>query len=160
MSRKQTTGPRARKPRTPSDHPSFVIPSGKHRELKGKYWGRVFVTARIRGKAIKIRVEFIDGKAHEWHHHPDHDEFVTVISGRLRQYVGNKEYVLKVGETASIRKGQWHKAIPLNPGTVVMVELFGEKPRYIAVEAKGEAAKLEQAIKDARRMKTLHRRPR
>ena len=55
-----------------------------------------------------IEAEFAPGQGHDFHTHPEFEEAIYVLSGRVEQWVGETASVLAAGDLAHIPKGMAH----------------------------------------------------
>ena len=63
------------------------------------------------------------------HRHPNCDEILHVLRGRIRHSLGENSYELGPGDTISIPAGQWHHAESLNGAETEMVICFSSAHR-------------------------------
>jgi quercetin dioxygenase-like cupin family protein len=115
--------------------PRFI--TKERQEPLTAYWGKMTTLGTLGEMVSVFRVAFHDGVPHKLHHHPRHDEIVTVTAGEIDQTIGEHTQRLKAGESAVIPRGMAHKAVPKVVGTVVVVVLFGEGTQYETVEFEG-----------------------
>ncbi len=105
------------------------------RQELAAYWGRMWKVVSLEGGGGLFLVQFADGVAHRWHHHPRHAEIVYVASGSIEQAIdGRGAAKLAAGDAAVIPRGVRHAARPLEPGTAVLVVLMGDGHDYESVE--------------------------
>ena len=57
---------------------------------------------------LLVRVNIEPGRCHAFHTHPNREEIIYVLSGRVEQWVGREHRILVSGETAFIPKGEVH----------------------------------------------------
>jgi quercetin dioxygenase-like cupin family protein len=67
---------------------------------------------------LLVRATFPPGEAHNFHHHPVHEEILYVLEGEMTQWVGEEKRVLRVGELAHIPAGLPHATY--NTGSVTL----------------------------------------
>jgi len=53
------------------------------------------------------------GHTNPLHRHPNCDEVLHLLSGKIRHTLGNNEFLLSPGDTISIPMGEWHNATVL-----------------------------------------------
>lgn len=70
-----------------------------------------------------VRVSMPAGKAHRFHRHPEMEELVYVVAGRLEQWVGREQRVLGPGELAHVPMNEVHGSY----------NVFGETAVFLAV---------------------------
>jgi mannose-6-phosphate isomerase-like protein (cupin superfamily) len=80
--------------------------------------------ARIEGLTVGAPV--MDGPApHAGEMHPDGDELLFVVSGRLSVYLedqgGERELRLAAGEAVVVPRGVWHRVVPLETSQLVHI---------------------------------------
>jgi quercetin dioxygenase-like cupin family protein len=63
------------------------------------------------------------------HRHPNCDEILHLLSGRIEHSLGEESFVLQVGDTISIPAGQWHNAKALDGVDAEMVICFSSADR-------------------------------
>lgn len=59
-------------------------------------------------KIICVRVDMPGGKSHQFHRHPQREEVLYVLDGRMEQWVGRKKRILGPGDLAFIPKNVVH----------------------------------------------------
>ncbi len=67
---------------------------------------------------LLCRATFPPGEAHNFHHHPVHEEILYILEGEAHQFVGEEHRVLKAGDIAHIPAGTPH--CTLNGGTTTL----------------------------------------
>lgn len=55
-----------------------------------------------------VEAEFAVGEGHDFHTHPELEECIYVLSGRIEQWVDRERKVLEAGDLAHIPKGMAH----------------------------------------------------
>ena len=78
---------------------------------------------RIDGLTIGV-VSVTDNGPHNGEVHPDGDEILYVISGRLRvigESSPNEPLELVAGDACIVRKGEWHRIVMLEPARLVHI---------------------------------------
>jgi mannose-6-phosphate isomerase-like protein (cupin superfamily) len=79
----------------------------------------------VRIDGVTIGFVSVTGDApHKGEVHPDGDEFLYVISGRLRvigESEPNKALDLGPGDACIVRKGEWHRVIMVEPAQLMHV---------------------------------------
>lgn len=63
------------------------------------------------------------------HRHPNCDEILHVLRGRIRHTLGAASYEMGPGDTLSIPAGQWHSAAALDGAEAEMVICFSSADR-------------------------------
>lgn len=74
------------------------------------------------------------GKENPRHHHPNCDEILHVISGRILQTVGDKTVEMNVGDTVSIPAGVKHQAKNIGNEDAVLAISFSSADRQVIGE--------------------------
>ena len=70
-------------------------------------WVVTPVTAPGAGLTL-LDVTITPGQGHAFHRHPEQEEVITVLSGRIEQWVGQDRQVLDAGESVHIPAGTVH----------------------------------------------------
>lgn len=65
------------------------------------------------------------GQAHGFHKHPDQEEVIFVISGRVEQWLDQEKRILGFGDAAFIPKGVVHASFNAGVGDARLVAIFG-----------------------------------
>ena len=55
-----------------------------------------------------VRVTMPPGKAHAFHRHPCMEEFIYYLSGRIEQWVGKQQRIMRAGELAHVPMNEVH----------------------------------------------------
>lgn len=69
------------------------------------------------------------------HRHPNCDEILHLLSGRLEHSLGDEKFLLNPGDTISIPAGEWHNARALDGMDAEMVICFSSADRQTEFEA-------------------------
>jgi quercetin dioxygenase-like cupin family protein len=69
------------------------------------------------------------GQTNPRHRHPNCDEILHVVSGRIEHTLGSERFVLEAGDTISLPAGQWHNAKALGDTDAEMVICFSSADR-------------------------------
>jgi quercetin dioxygenase-like cupin family protein len=69
------------------------------------------------------------------HHHPNCDEVLHVLSGRIVHTLGEEEFEMWPGDTISIARGVQHNAHNVGEDTAVLMIAFSTPDRQVVVEA-------------------------
>ena len=64
------------------------------------------------------------GKGHDFHTHPELEEVIYVLEGRLEQWVEKESRVIGPGEVAHIPKGVVHASFNPGPGDAVFLAIL------------------------------------
>jgi quercetin dioxygenase-like cupin family protein len=101
-------------------------------------WGRiVWLVSRSLGNSTTMtfgRVTIKAGQANPRHRHPNCDEILHLLSGRLEHSLGDERFVMEPGDTISIPTGVWHNARALGGEDAEMSISFSAADR----ETEGE----------------------
>ena len=62
-----------------------------------------------------IEAEFLPGKGHDFHRHPEQEELIYCLAGQIEQWVGEEKQVLNPGDSAFIDADMVHASF--NRGT-------------------------------------------
>ena len=81
------------------------------------------------------------GQAHGFHKHPDQEEVIFVIAGRVEQWLDQEKRILGFGDAAFIPKGVVHASFNAGDGDARLVAIFGPcvGDGFTTVEVGGEA---------------------
>ena len=101
-------------------------------------WGRIaWLASRGLGNSETMtfgRVTIRAGHANPRHRHPNCDEVLHLLSGRLEHTLGDERFEMGPGDTVSIPTGVFHNARALGDEDAVMVIAFSSADR----ETEGE----------------------
>lgn len=101
-------------------------------------WGDLrWLASRDVGNSTSMtfgRVVIPSGVSNARHRHPNCDEILHLIRGRLRHSLGDEHYELDAGDTISIPMGQWHNAEALGEDDAEMVICFSSADRQTEFE--------------------------
>ncbi len=102
-------------------------------------WGRLVWTASGQvGNATKMslgRVTIRAGMENPRHRHPNCDEILHLLAGRLEHTHGNQRCVLEPGDSVCIPKGVWHQARALGGNDAEIVICFDSPDRLTEVDS-------------------------
>ncbi|MBC8101054.1 MAG: cupin domain-containing protein [Cytophagales bacterium] len=101
-------------------------------------WGRiVWLVSRSLGNSSTMtfgRVTINAGAANPRHRHPNCDEILHLVSGRLEHSLGEERFLMEPGDSISIPTGIYHNARALGDSDAQMVIAFSSADR----ETEGE----------------------
>jgi Uncharacterized conserved protein, contains double-stranded beta-helix domain len=107
-------------------------------EILEQPWGRiVWLASRGLGNSTTMtfgRVTIKAGQSNPRHRHPNCDEILHLLSGRLEHSLGDEKFVMEPGDTISIPTGVWHNARALGDADAEMAICFSSADR----ETEGE----------------------
>ena len=89
-----------------------------------------------------IQVTLSPGKGHDFHHHPDQEEVIYVVAGRVEQWVDREKRVLGPGDSAFLPAGMVHASFNVGDGEAQIVAILGPcvgDTGYEVVDVAGEA---------------------
>ena len=69
------------------------------------------------------------------HRHPNCDEILHLLSGRIDHTLGAETFVMEAGDTISIPAGVWHQARALDGADAEMVIAFSSADRETEMES-------------------------
>jgi quercetin dioxygenase-like cupin family protein len=72
-----------------------------------------------------IEVNFDPGKGHNFHKHPDQEEVVLVLSGRIEQWIDRETHILGPGDSAFIPAGVVHASFNVGDGPAKIAAILG-----------------------------------
>ena len=76
----------------------------------------------------------LPGQINPRHRHPNCDEILHLLKGRLEHSLGEQKFLLNPGDTISIPAGQWHNARALDGQDAEMVICFSSADRETEFE--------------------------
>ncbi len=101
-------------------------------------WGKLtWLASRELGNSTTMtfgRVTIPAGQTNPRHRHPNCDEILHLLSGRLEHSLGEQKFLLNPGDTISIPAGQWHNAHALDGRDAEMVICFSSADRETEFE--------------------------
>jgi len=101
-------------------------------------WGRLeWMVSDALGNSDTLTVGkcFIDpGQQNPVHHHPNCDEVLSVISGRIRHRVGDEYVEMTAGDTISIPRGSVHNATNIGDEQCELLICFDTARREVVGE--------------------------
>jgi quercetin dioxygenase-like cupin family protein len=108
-----------------SDFTTHLRPAADH-VIEPKPWGRLewYVSASI-GNSTTMTVGkcvLNPGEDNGRHYHPNCDEILTVLKGRIIQTWNDESHVMEEGDVISIPSGVWHSA-----------QNIGDEPAELAI---------------------------
>jgi quercetin dioxygenase-like cupin family protein len=80
------------------------------------------------------RVTIFAGQSNPRHRHPNCDEILHVLSGRIEHSLEDETFTMEAGDTISIPQGLWHNARAIGEEDALMVISFSSAHR----ETEGE----------------------
>ena len=96
-------------------------------------WGRItWIVSRKLGNSMAMtfgRVLMRAGMSNPRHRHPNCDEILHLLSGRIDHTLGEESLVMEAGDTISIPAGVWHQARALDGADAEMVIAFSSADR-------------------------------
>jgi len=103
-------------------------------------WGKLtWLASREMGNSTTMtfgRVTIPADQTNPRHRHPNCDEILHLLSGRLEHSLGDDRFLLHPGDTISIPAGQWHNARALGGMDAEMVICFSSADRRTEFEAR------------------------
>ncbi len=108
-------------------------------ELIDQPWGRLtWLASRKIGNSATMtfgRVVIPADQTNPRHRHPNCDEILHLLSGRLEHSLGDSRFILEPGDTISIPAGEWHNARALDGADAEMVICFSSADRETEIAA-------------------------
>ncbi len=108
-------------------------------EIVDQPWGELrWLVSRKLGNSTTMtfgRVVIPAGVSNPRHRHPNCDEVLHLLSGRIEHSIGDQLCVLEPGDTISIPAGTWHNARALDDADAEMVISFSSADRETELEA-------------------------
>lgn len=110
----------------------MIMPSDKGEVLELP-WGRiVWLVSRSLNNSTTMtfgRVTIKAGQANPRHRHPNCDEILHLLSGRLEHTLGDQRHIMEAGDTISIPTGVLHNARALGDTDAEMTIAFSSADR-------------------------------
>lgn len=72
-----------------------------------------------------IHAEYLPGKGHDFHHHPEQEEMIYCLSGQIEQWVGEEKQVLNAGDAVFIEAGTVHASFNRSSEPAVFLAALG-----------------------------------
>jgi quercetin dioxygenase-like cupin family protein len=118
---------------------SAAICSAEAGEILDFPWGRIaWRVSRKLGNSTTMtfgRVLMRAGMSNPRHRHPNCDEILHLLSGRIDHTLGVESVVMEAGDTISIPAGVWHQARVLDGADAEMVIAFSSADRETEMES-------------------------
>lgn len=109
------------------------VVAGEKAEVMDMPWGTLtWHVSRALGNSSVMtfgRATIRPGMTNPRHRHPNCDEVLHVISGRIEHWLGDESFILEAGDTISIPAGVWHQARALGDEEAVMAICFSSADR-------------------------------
>jgi quercetin dioxygenase-like cupin family protein len=89
-----------------------------------------------------IDVSLAPGKGHDFHKHPDQEEVILVVAGKVEQWVDREKRALGPGDSAFIPGDMVHASFNIGDGEARIVAILGPcvgEIGYELVDVAGEA---------------------
>ena len=80
------------------------------------------------------RVVLKAGRANPRHAHPNCEEVLYVLAGRVEHSLGDQSFTLEAGDTLAIPAGVFHNGISLGPEDADMIVAYSEGDRQFVLE--------------------------
>ena len=121
-------------------HPLFsATQSGRDRIEES--WGHLtWLAGQPQGNAQDLtlgRVLIKAGQTNPRHAHPNCEEVLYLLAGRLQHSLGDQSFALAAGDTLSIPAGVFHNAVSLGPDDADMIVAYSEGDRQFVLEDTG-----------------------
>ena len=96
-------------------------------------WGRIeWLVSKALGNSDTLtvgRVTIRPGHRNFVHRHPNCDEVLQLLRGRLEHSLGDETFPMEAGDTVSIPTGAWHNARSVGPEDAVMLVCYSSADR-------------------------------
>jgi quercetin dioxygenase-like cupin family protein len=89
-----------------------------------------------------IDVTLAPGKGHDFHKHPDQEEVILIVEGRVEQWVDQDKRILGPGDSAFIPAGVVHASFNAGSTRAKIAAILGPcvgEVGYVSVEVAGDA---------------------
>lgn len=74
---------------------------------------------------VTLHVNLKPGKGHDFHRHPQQEEVIYVLQGRIEQWVDQEMKVLEVGDAAFIAAGVVHASFNMGQNDAQVLAILG-----------------------------------
>jgi quercetin dioxygenase-like cupin family protein len=105
----------------------FVIASETKPELLD--WGRLAWLSHPPSTGAQqltvIDVTLAPGKGHDFHKHPDQEEVIYCVSGKVEQWIDREKRVLRPGDSAFLPAGTVHASFNIGDSDAKVVAILG-----------------------------------
>ena len=88
-----------------------------------------------------INVTLAPGKGHDFHKHPDQEEVIYVVTGKVEQWVDREKRILAAGDSAFLPAGTVHASFNVGGTDANIVAILGPcvgEKGYEVVDVAGE----------------------
>lgn len=117
----------------PPPEPQIVVLPIENVKNEKQPWGMLqWFAGRPQGNSSKLTVgqaTILPGQQNPVHWHPNCDEVLHVLKGRIMHRVGDKEYEMKEGDTVVIPEGVLHNARNIGTENAVLAVSFNSADR-------------------------------
>ena len=72
-----------------------------------------------------IDVTLAPGKGHDFHEHPDQEEVLYVVAGKVEQWVDREKRLLGAGDSAFVPKGMVHASFNAGESDAKIIAILG-----------------------------------
>ena len=125
-------------------HRRFTVASEIEQEVLD--WGRLrwlsHPPSTGANQLTVIDVSLMPGKGHDFHKHPDQEEVILVIAGKVEQWVDREKQILGPGNSAHIPADMVHASFNVGDSEAKMAAILGPcvgEIGYELVDVAGEA---------------------
>ena len=108
-------------------------------------WGRLRWLSNPPSTGAKdltvINVTLAPGKGHDFHKHPDQEEVIYVVTGKVEQWVDREKRILAAGDSAFLPAGTVHASFNVGGTDANIVAILGPcvgEKGYEVVDVAGE----------------------
>jgi quercetin dioxygenase-like cupin family protein len=105
----------------------FVI--AKETQLEHLDWGKLGWMSNPPNTGAEqltvIDVSLSPGKGHDFHKHPDQEEVIYVVAGKVEQWVDKESRILGAGDCAFIPADMVHASFNVGDGDAKIVAILG-----------------------------------
>ncbi len=125
-------------------HRRFTVASETEQEVLD--WGRLrwlsHPPSTGANQLTVIDVSLMPGKGHDFHKHPDQEEVILVIAGKVEQWVDREKRILGPGDSAHIPADMVHASFNVGDSEAKIAAILGPcvgEIGYELVDVAGEA---------------------
>lgn len=98
-------------------------------EVEMMPWGRLAWLSRPRTTGAKslvvIEARLNEGGGHSFHKHPEQEELIYVIEGRVEQWLDHERRIMQAGDSVFVPAGTVHATFNIFPEDAKVVAILG-----------------------------------
>lgn len=117
-----------------------VLPAAQAQRVEEEWGSLCWLASSSIGQVDRMtvgRVSIRAGRANPRHFHPNCDEVLYLLKGRLEHTLGDRTMVLNAGDTLIIRTGEVHNARNVGGEDADMIVVYNAGERQFKLEEPG-----------------------